>query len=365
MMARDREQRDSHKNGTVFLTGGAGFIGSNLVRHLLRAWPSRRIVVLDALTYSGSLTTIEDVLDDPRLTFVHGDITDREVVRSLFEEHDPVGVMHLAAESHVDRSILEPMAFVKTNVNGTTVLLQEATRTWGDDQSRRFLHVSTDEVFGSLGHEGSFSEMSPYKPNSPYAASKASSDHLVRAWGETYDLPFVITNCTNNYGPFQFPEKLIPVVIDRALRGVPVPVYGQGANVRDWLFVEDHCAALRLAFDDGANGDTYCIGGESELTNLSLVELLLDTVDEFRGNQPRSSRTLIEFVEDRPGHDFRYAMDITHIRDSLGWQPSVDLQTGIRATVQWYLEHRDWLERVTSDEHRQFQEQWYEDRSQQ
>ena len=360
---RSRHSPIVSRESTVLITGAAGFIGSNLVHHLLDSWPDRRIVVLDALTYSGSLTTLADVLDQPRLTFVEGDINDRELVRSLLQEHDPIGVMHLAAESHVDRSIVDPMAFIRTNVNGTAVLLQEATRAWGDDQTRRFLHVSTDEVFGSLGPTGFFSETSRYKPNSPYAASKASSDHLVRAWGETYGIPFVITNCTNNYGPYQFPEKLIPVVIDRALNRQAVPVYGLGANVRDWLYVEDHCEALRAAFDEGAPGETYCIGGQSELTNLALVELLLDTVDGLQGDPSGTSRSLIEFVEDRPGHDFRYAMDISYIRETLGWEPSVDLTTGMKRTVAWYVEHQEWLRSIASDDHRQFQEQWYEDRS--
>jgi dTDP-glucose 4,6-dehydratase len=361
----DRDPRGQVFVLTVLITGAAGFIGSNLVRHLLDAWPDRRIIALDALTYSGSLSSLDGVLDHPRFSFIHGDITDRDLVRSLFEQHDPTGVMHLAAESHVDRSILDPMAFVQTNVNGTVALLQEATRAWGNDPGRRFLHVSTDEVFGSLGPTGAFNETSQYRPNSPYSASKAASDHFVRAWGETYGLRCIITNCTNNYGPYQFPEKLIPVVIDRALNGQPVPVYGKGANIRDWLFVEDHCRALRLVFDEGSTESTYCIGGTEELTNLELVELILDTLDELQGHPRERSRSLISFVEDRPGHDFRYAMDISHIRDSLGWEPSVDIASGIRATVSWYLENQSWLAHVASEEHRTFQTEWYTERGEQ
>lgn len=347
---------------TILVTGAAGFIGSNLVRYLLEAWPDRHIVALDGLTYSGSVMTLENILDHPRLTFIHGDINDRELVRGIFEEHDLIGVMHLAAESHVDRSIVDPMAFVQTNVNGTVVLLQEAARAWDGDPQRRFHHVSTDEVFGSLGPTGAFSEGSRYRPNSPYSASKAASDHFVRAWGETYELAYVITNCTNNYGPYQFPEKLIPVVIDRALSGEPVPVYGEGNNVRDWLFVEDHCRALQMVYDKGTTGETYCIGGKEEMTNLQLVELILDTVDELGGQPPHASRSLISFVEDRPGHDFRYAMDISFIRDSLGWEPSVDITSGIRTTISWYLENQDWVTRVAGEEHHSFQTEWYEQR---
>ncbi|MEN8164068.1 MAG: dTDP-glucose 4,6-dehydratase [Acidobacteriota bacterium] len=311
---------------------------------------------------AGDATVLEDVADHPRFEFVRGDITDRELVRKLFEEHDFLGVMHLAAESHVDRSIVDPMAFVQTNVNGTVVLLQEAATAWGNDPTRRFHHISTDEVFGALGPDGAFVEESPYQPNSPYSASKAASDHFVRAWGETYGLSYVITNCTNNYGPYQFPEKLIPVVIDRALRREPVPVYGEGSNIRDWLYVEDHCRALRLVFDEGTVDSTYCIGGEEELSNLELVELILDTLDELQGNDPQSSRSLISFVTDRPGHDFRYAMDISHIKDSLGWKPSIDITSGIRATVSWYLENQIWAERVTGDDHDSFQSEWYKER---
>lgn len=341
----------------VIVTGAAGFIGSNLVRRLL-ATGGYDVVALDALTYSGSLTALDGLLDNERMTFVHGDIRDRALVRSLFREHSPNGVIHLAAESHVDRSLVDPLAFVETNVVGTVVLLQEAMEHWGN-ATGRFHHVSTDEVFGELGESGYFDEQTPYAPKSPYSASKAASDHFVRAWGNSYGLDYVITNCTNNYGPYQFPEKLIPVALTRALGGEPVPIYGAGSNVRDWLYVEDHCDALELVFRTGASGATYGIGGESESTNLELIYQVLDIVDEILGNEAGTSTRLIEFVDDRPGHDFRYAMDITRIRQELGWSPQTPLHVGLERTVRWYLENPQWLAAVESDEHRAFQEAWY------
>ncbi|MCB2224385.1 MAG: dTDP-glucose 4,6-dehydratase [Actinobacteria bacterium] len=343
----------------ILVTGAAGFIGSNLVRHLLERWPDRRIVGYDLLTYAGHLSNLADVMDHPRHTFVRGDVADRESVAKVFAEHDIDGVMHLAAESHVDRSIVDPMAFVRTNVVGTTVLLQEAARAWEGREGVRFHHVSTDEVFGALGAEGRFDEHTAYGPNSPYSASKAASDHFVRAWHETYGLPVVVTNCTNNYGPYQFPEKLIPVVVTRALAGERVPVYGRGENVRDWLYVGDHCDALALVFEEGATGETYCIGGDAEATNLDLVGMVLDAVDGARGAAVGTSRELIEFVTDRPGHDFRYAMDIAKIRAELGWEPSVGLAEGLARTVDWYLSHREWMEEVQGDQHREFTDSWY------
>jgi dTDP-glucose 4,6-dehydratase len=346
---------------TLLVTGAAGFIGSNLVRHLLATDADTEVVALDALTYSGSLSTLADMLDDPRLTFVHGDIRDRELIRGLFEAHRPAGLMHLAAESHVDRSIVDPLLFVETNVVGTVVLLQEATKAWGSDGGR-FLHVSTDEVFGQLGATGYFNEETPYAPNSPYSASKASSDHFVRAWGESYGLDYVITNCTNNYGPYQFPEKLIPMTITRAISGQRVPVYGQGGNVRDWLYVEDHCRALKLAYERGRADATYAIGGEAESANLDLVNMVLEIIDEQVGAQPGTSTRLVEFVGDRPGHDFRYAMDIRRIREELGWAPSMPLREGLTRTVGWYLANLDWVKAIESEEHLEFQSSWYGDR---
>lgn len=348
---------------SILITGAAGFIGSNLVHHLTTRWPDRTFVSFDALTYSGNLANLEPVLDHPNHIFVRGDVADRDAVRAVFEEHDIDGVMHLAAESHVDRSIVDPMAFVRTNVVGTVTLLQEATRAWGDRTDARFHHVSTDEVFGALGDTGLFNEEWGYDPNSPYAASKASSDHFVRAWHETYGIPVVITNCTNNYGPYQFPEKLIPVVLTRAMKGEPVPVYGRGANVRDWLYVEDHCDALALVFEQGVNGSTYCIGGEAEVSNLELVGALLDEYDVLSGKGRGSSRHLITFVKDRPGHDYRYAMDISKARRELGWQPSVSLAEGLSKTIQWYLDNQGWLDTVRSGDHREFEKLWYAERA--
>lgn len=347
----------------VLVTGAAGFIGSNLVRHLLERWSHRQIVSFDLLTYSGNLLSLDSVLGHPNHTFVKGDICDRDAVRSVFEDYEIDGVIHLAAESHVDRSIVDPMAFVRTNVDGTVTLLQEAANAWGDREDVRFQHVSTDEVFGSLGSIGSFHEETPYSPRSPYSASKAASDHFVRAWNETYGLDVVLTNCTNNYGPYQFPEKLIPVVLTRAMEDRDVPVYGTGTNVRDWLFVEDHCDALATVFDEGKSGETYCVGGEAEVSNLDLVYSILDEFDEATGNEVGKSRELVSFVEDRPGHDFRYAMDIGKIRRELGWQPSVTLKEGLARTVRWYLDNGPWLDAVSGGEHREFEKMWYQDRA--
>lgn len=347
---------------TVLVTGAAGFIGSNLVRHLRQRWPSRRIVSFDALTYAGNPENLASLADDPLHTFVRGDVRDAEAVARVFEAWDVTGVMHLAAESHVDRSIVGPMDFVTTNVVGTATLLHAAREAWAGRTDARFLHVSTDEVFGSLGATGAFDERTPYDPRSPYSSSKAASDHLVRAWGHTYGLPVLITNCTNNYGPWQFPEKLVPVVITRAVEGTPVPIYGDGLQVRDWLHVEDHCEALALVFEQGAVGHTYCIGGESEVTNLSLVHQLLDAVDATLERPVGASRQLIHHVTDRPGHDRRYAMDIAHIRSTLGWSPRWRLADGLAATVSWYLANQAWAARARSGEHRAFESLWYDAR---
>ncbi|MCA9581935.1 MAG: dTDP-glucose 4,6-dehydratase [Myxococcales bacterium] len=348
--------------GSVLVTGAAGFIGSNLVKHLRGRWPDRKIISFDSLTYAGSLENLADLRSDPMHTFVKGDVADRDAVHAAFKEHQPTSVFHLAAESHVDKSIVSPLEFVRTNVEGTVVLLQEARTAWGDRKDVRFHHVSTDEVFGTLGSEGSFTESTPYAPNSPYSASKASSDHFVRAWHETYGLPIVLTNCSNNYGPFQFPEKLIPVVVTRALAGDPVPVYGKGENIRDWLYVEDHCDALALVHERGIDGGTYCVGGNCEVRNLDLVEKILDALDLETGKSPGTSRSLISFVTDRPGHDFRYAIDTGHIHKELGWSPSVGLEEGLRKTVAWYVAHQDWCDRCRTGEQRKFEKAWYQDR---
>lgn len=346
----------------VLVTGAAGFIGSNLVHHLRKAEPAANIVSYDLLTYAGNLENLATLREDPKHTFVQADIRDRKAVASAIREHAITHICHLAAESHVDRSIADPLTFIRTNVEGTAVLLHEATEAWSGRTDVRFLHVSTDEVFGELGDDGRFSESTPYSPRSPYSASKAASDHLVRAWHETYGLPTLVTNCTNNYGPFQFPEKLIPVVLTRALSGEPVPVYGQGTNVRDWLFVEDHCSAILSVLRGGRVGHTYCVGGDEERSNLELVHMLLDELDRQLQRAEGTGRALIEFVKDRPGHDFRYAMDAGKMKSELGWRPAVSLVEGLSRTVSWYLEHPGWCERVASGEHRSFQAAWYADR---
>ncbi len=344
---------------TVLVTGGAGFIGNALVRRLLQdGVADYRVVNLDLLTYAGNLDSLADVIDHPRHVFVKGDINDRPLVERLLTEFDACGVIHLAAESHVDRSIDAPGQFVLTNAVGTFELLQAARKHWlalneEKQHAFRFLHVSTDEVFGSLGDEGFFHPEFPYHPNSPYSASKAASDHFVRAYFHTYKLPALITNCTNNYGPRQFPEKLIPLMIEKAISGQPLPVYGDGLNVRDWLFVDDHCEALVSVFERGTPGETYTIGGEAERTNLQVVETICRVVDRLRprdDGQPRLSQRT--FVPDRPGHDRRYAMDISKIRRDLGWQPRHGFDRGIEETVSWYLENRNWIERIASGSYR-------------
>jgi dTDP-glucose 4,6-dehydratase len=342
---------------TLLITGGAGFIGSNLVHHAL-AHTTDRLVIVDKLTYAGSLLSIERALTDPRVTFVRADIADRAAMERVFTEHRPRGVLNLAAETHVDRSIDGAAPFIETNIVGTFVLLEVAVQltkgTLGEPPAGfRFLHVSTDEVYGTLGADGLFRESTPYAPNSPYAASKASADHLVRAYGQTHGLPVLITNCSNNYGPYQFPEKLIPLMILNALEGRPLPIYGDGGQIRDWLHVEDHCVGLMLALEKGQPGEKYNIGGGNERTNLELVDRLCDVLDELvpPALNPAlggavSYRSLKTHVLDRPGHDRRYAIDASRIRRELGWQPRHDLESGLRATVQWYLDHRDWCGKV-------------------
>lgn len=327
---------------TLLITGGAGFIGSAVIRMAVAA--GRRVVNVDALTYAACLENLQSIEASPLYSFEHADIRDRVALDGVFAKYQPTAVMHLAAESHVDRSIDGPGDFISTNVAGTYTLL-EAARAWWSTQGRperfRFHHISTDEVFGSLGPAGKFSEQTPYDPRSPYSASKAASDHLVRAWHETYGLPVVLTNCSNNYGPYHFPEKLIPVVILNALAGQPIPVYGEGINVRDWLYVEDHAAALLTVLDRGEVGRSYCIGGNNEARNIDLVRMICALLDEMRPDGAPYDQ-LITFVADRPGHDQRYAIDATRIQEELGWRPTVTLEEGLRRTVCWYLDNEGW-----------------------
>ena len=341
----------------VLITGGAAFIGSCLVRQLVAVEATTRLVTLDKLTYAGNLDSLQPVMGESRHQFVHGDVADAVVVRELLRTERPHTVIHLAAESHVDRSIDGPAAFVQTNAVGTFAMLDSARDHWkslpaSEKETFRFLHVSTDEVFGSLGEEGAFTETTPYSPRSPYSASKAASDHLVPAYFHTYGLPTLITNCSNNYGPYQFPEKLIPLMILNALEGKPLPVYGDGQNVRDWLFVEDHCRALRLVAKNGVPGETYNIGGNSERANLDVVKLICRTVDHLRPDLPHfPCESLINFVADRPGHDRRYAIDAGKIRRELGWEPQRTFEEGLAATVAWYLENSEWVGRVSSGDY--------------
>jgi dTDP-glucose 4,6-dehydratase len=327
----------------LLVTGGAGFIGSAVVRRAIR--DGHQVVNLDALTYAACLENVAEVAESPAYSFVQADIRDRAALDRVFSKHLPDAVMHLAAESHVDRSIDGPGTFIETNIDGTYMLLEAARAHWvarGRPEDFRFHHISTDEVYGSLGPTGQFTEETPYDPRSPYSASKAASDHLVRAWHETYGLPVLLTNCSNNYGPFHFPEKLIPVTILNALAGKPLPIYGDGSNVRDWLYVEDHAEALLLVVSEGRPGRSYNIGGENERTNLELVQSLCTILDEVRPRQQGSYADQITFVSDRPGHDARYAIDPRRIREELGWRPSVTVEEGLRLTVEWYLANESW-----------------------
>ncbi|MEZ5586100.1 MAG: dTDP-glucose 4,6-dehydratase [Sedimenticolaceae bacterium] len=335
----------------VLVTGGAGFIGGNFIHHLLAA-SDATIANLDLLTYAGHRETLADVEDDPRYRFVRGDIADPVAVQKLIEAFRPTCIVNFAAESHVDRSIDGPGAFIQTNIVGTYNLLDRALAYWrgldeADKAGFRFLHVSTDEVYGSLGDSGAFTEQTPYAPSSPYSASKAASDHLVQAWHHTYGLPTLTTNCSNNYGPYQYPEKLIPLMILNALAGKPLPIYGTGGNVRDWLFVEDHCRAIWHVVNHGLPGEMYNVGGNSEKTNLQVVDTLCSLLDELLPDSPQRPHTKLKtFVADRPGHDWRYAIDATKLRDQLGWQPQESFESGMRRTVQWYLDNLDWCEAV-------------------
>jgi len=344
----------------ILITGGAGFIGSHVVRRFVQQYHEYHIFNLDALTYAGNLENITDIENELNYTFVKGDISDEVFIAKLFQEHQFDGVIHLAAESHVDRSIEDPMAFVKTNVIGTVNLLNAVRKQWANAaEGKRFYHVSTDEVYGSLGAKGLFTETTPYNPNSPYSASKASSDHFVRAYGETYGLPYVLTNCSNNYGPYHFPEKLIPLFINNIINNKPLPVYGDGNYTRDWLFVKDHAVAIDLVFHQGKNHETYNIGGFNEWKNIDLVNKLCQIMDTKLGREAGASAKLITYVKDRPGHDLRYAIDATKINTELGWKPSVTFEQGLEITVDWYLNNQDWLNSVTSGDYQKYYEKQY------
>jgi dTDP-glucose 4,6-dehydratase len=345
---------------TILITGGAGFIGSHVVREFVLKYPAYKIINLDALTYAGNLENLKDIEDLPNYHFIKADIVDAKQVLDIFEKHQPEGVIHLAAESHVDRSITNPLEFVMTNVIGTVNLLNAAKHIWKDNyEGKRFHHVSTDEVFGALGDEGFFTETTKYDPHSPYSASKASSDHFVRAYHDTYGLPIVLTNCSNNYGPNHFPEKLIPLCIHNILNNKPLPIYGDGKYTRDWLFVIDHAKAIDLVFHEGKNGDSYNVGGFNEWKNIDLVKELCKQMDEKLGRPLGTSEQLITFVKDRPGHDLRYAIDATKINKELGWKPSVTFEEGLSITIDWFLANQKWLDNVTSGDYQNYYNNQY------
>ena len=338
----------------LLITGGAGFIGSHVARLFVTKYPQYQVTILDALTYAGNLENLRDIENAANYRFVKGDITDEAFITRMFSEHKFDGVIHLAAESHVDRSIMDPLAFIRTNVLGTGVLLNAARNSWKDIQGKLFYHVSTDEVYGSLSDTGFFTEETPYDPRSPYSASKASSDHLVKAYYHTYNLPVLISNCSNNYGSHHFPEKLIPLMINNIRHNKALPVYGKGENVRDWLWVEDHARAIDVIFHNGVVGESYNVGGFNEWRNIDLIHLLCKIMDEKLGREPGESAKLITYVKDRAGHDLRYAIDASKLNKTLGWKPSLQFEEGLRKTVDWYLANQEWVDHITSGSYKEY-----------
>ena len=348
----------------ILITGGAGFIGSHVVRLFVIKYPDYHIINLDKLTYAGNLANLKDIENYPNYTFVKADICDYDTICELFTRYDIDGVIHLAAESHVDRSIKDPFTFARTNVMGTLTLLQAAKMHWnGQWEGKRFYHISTDEVYGALDFDGTFfTETTKYDPHSPYSASKASSDHFVRAFHDTYGMPTIVTNCSNNYGPYQFPEKLIPLFINNIRHGKPLPVYGKGENVRDWLYVVDHARAIDVIFHNGKIADTYNIGGFNEWKNIDLIKVIIKTVDKLLGNPEGTSESLITYVTDRAGHDLRYAIDSSKLKNELGWEPSLQFEEGIEKTVRWYLDNQEWMDNITTGEYEKYYESMYGDK---